>query len=298
MLMLACLVLLSVPAAHAQARLTGGLRTSAGGRLVESAVSSAIVLVTHSYCLKDNNTGALYGLQGAPEFGTGYGLGIKVKGGIILPDAVVRPWDFNSKFAKYKNDYTPVSYITQCAAPGQPEPVDSLTINLKRAIALVDSAAYSVPSPTFGDNALALYTGEEDMEGWVVWFTFEGDTTDLTTSKLRLFLFTQKVESPERGKGYAPVAPDTQNTIMGGMFVVPVVTAIGTLEFRLAGLLTRHENEWTLSCPFIGNTNASLGEEPNQPGSADEDVDDSQNDGGKDELTPIGTKDSKKKKKK
>lgn len=292
LLLLVCCALLATPAADAQGILPSGLRNSAGARLVESAVADAIVVVTHSYRLRDNTTGALYGLQGAPEFATGRGLGIKVRGGIILPGTVVRPWDYNSKFAKYKDDYTPVSYITQCTAPGQPDAGDSLTLDITRAVALVDSSAYRVPSPTFGENALAIHTGEEDLDGWVVWFTFEGDTASLAECKMQLYPFTQRVEAPKRGEGYAPTLPETGNTILGGMFVVPVTTSVGTLEFRLAGLVTRHEGEWILSCPFVGRSEASLNEIPDGSTQTDETPG---TDGG-DELTPIEGKQGKKSK--
>ena len=82
---------------------------------------------------------------------------------------------------------------------------------------------------------------------------------------------------------------------MGGIYVVPVYTKIGVIEFRLCGIVSLVDDGWKIYCPFVG----MKGEEASDEAPGDTEV-------GSDEpseLTPVKdmgkekAKDKKKKKK-
>ena len=46
------------------------------------------------------------------------------------------------------------------------------------------------------------------------------------------------------------VSPKTDNDIIGGLFVAPDYSRIGSVDFHLIGIIKMKNNKWELTCPF------------------------------------------------
>ena len=114
---------------------------STGQTMVENAVKPALVIVHSSFQIKDNKTGVLYGLNGKKEFGEYVSFGIMTKEGMVLNEDALFPWNYNEKFSKYRNEYSPILSAIQYFNIGATLH-DSLDIDLDKNVLTRDSSFY------------------------------------------------------------------------------------------------------------------------------------------------------------
>ena len=50
---------------------------------------------------------------------------------------------------------------------------------------------------------------------------------------------------------YEIEAPNTVDTFIGGIYLVPVQTSIGVLSFKLSGIITKEGGVWQIFTPFV-----------------------------------------------
>lgn len=262
-------------------------------QLFEETIRSAFFLSRQSFQVSDKKTGDRYGLNNKDEFGTEITLGVKVRNGYILTDKAIRPWEYNAKFETYKENYNPVPYASEYSEFNSTVKYDALDIAQPNE--LLTESLYFVSSDCLSGKGLAVDCTKGEKEGWLVWIGTDKDDDLNKTANLRLTCYSKTVETDENGNVDVET-PDGQN-ILGGIYVVPVNTAIGILEFRICGVIMENNGKWSIRFPFIGK------EKFLKPAN-DNDKQEEIVDGSKDDLTPIddiyspkSSKDKKSKKK-
>jgi len=250
--------------------------TFLGNNLFVDAIRPAFFLSRQSFQLSDKKTGDRYGLNNNDEFGTEITLGVKVKGGYVLTDKAVRPWNYNAKFKTYKEGYDPVLYSSEYSEFGGSAKFD--TLNIAQPNELLSESLYLISSDCLFNKGLTVDCTKGKKEGWVVWACVDKDDDLSKTANLRLTCYSMAVEASEGGS-IDVETPDNQR-ILGGVYVSPVNADIGVLEFRLSGVMIEKDDKWSIHFPFIGK------EKLLKPAQG-EDKKATEVDKGKDSLTPI-----------
>lgn len=265
---------------------------STGQTMVENAVKPSLIIVRSSFQVKSNETGVLYGLNGKNEFGEQVSYGIMTKEGVVLSDQAVRPWNYDEIYSRYKKDYSPVLSVIRYFNIGDTVVEYDTHTTMKDMTALNDSAFYFCKSNTSNGEGLAVDNNIGDKQGWLLWITIPKDESTGIASDPTIVVQQKEIKITKENDVFEVVSPNTDHSIMGGLFVVSNYERIGTVEFRLAGILKTGDGGWELCCPFYNTekvnnveakdnaTEAEVGESP-----------------GTEDLTPINGKPSTGKKK-
>lgn len=260
--------------ANSYAQLT--TRKSAAIQWIEETTKSAFFLSRQSFQVSDKKTGELYGLNNNNEFGTEITLGVKVRNGYLLTDKAICPWEYNAKFETYKENYTPVPYASEYSEFDSTVKYD--TLDIAHPNELLTKSIYFVSSAGLSGKGLVVDCTKGKKEGWVVWIGTDKDDDLNRKANLRLTCYSEPVEASEDVSVDVEV-PDNQN-ILGGIYVAPINTAIGVLEFRICGVIGEKDGKWSIRFPFIGKEKW-LKPTPNK------DKQEVKTDGGNDDLTPV-----------
>lgn len=220
---------------------------------VEKGIENGAFIISHSYQLCDTANSQRFGRYGNPEFGSNYSIAIKVKGGYVIPKAVLTPWLFDNNFSRYQDNYKPVSYKV-----GYRNLSDSVKKELYNdgfpGVQNLNGAEYCLVKDTssfHGDGFMPDVEGGA-KEGWCVWYVAASSTESfdslglITTMTLR-----HDMEITPDVNHYEIEAPNTVDTFIGGIYLVPVQTSIGVLSFKLSGIITKEGGVWQIFTPFV-----------------------------------------------
>ena len=268
---------------------------SVGQQYAETVAKSGLFISKQSFRISNKSSGKVFGYDGKTYFGIQYSLGIKVKEGIILTDKVVRPWEYDSNFDQYKEEYNPILYKSEFSNIGDEIASDSLFYNVEEKVVLIENEAYMFPSTTFNGEGLSIDNTKGEKEGWVVWVMTDEDAEINQSSNIYLTAYSKAIQASSKSEPIDLEAPSTSNKILGGLYIVPYFTEIGIIEFRVSGILIENDSKWRIYTPFIGmeaSTNSEKPEKETPQSVSDEDNKDSTG------LTPVDEKPSKKKSKK
>lgn len=220
-------------------------------RLLESAISSSFFLSRQSFQVSDKKTGERYGLNNKNVFGTEFSLGIKVKNGYILTEKAIHPWKYNKKFETYKDNYDPVMYMSEYSEFAENTKYETLEILESKVNELLPSSLYFVAADCFLGKGLAVDYTEGKKDGWVVWACVDKDADLNRSAKLKIISYSKTVDSNVNDSSNVDT-PDEQE-VLGGIFVIPVNSEIGVIEFRISGIMVENNGKWNIGFPFIGN---------------------------------------------
>lgn len=225
---------------------------SSNQQLIEDVVKSGLFISKQSFQICDRETGELFGLNGRKEFGVQYTIGIKIPNGFVLTDKAVRPWLYNNKFGKYKQKYDPVFYQATFSEMTEKAKYDSLDYTVAKLDALVDTTIYKFSSGTFDNNGFVLdgTTGKKD--GWIVWITAKREHNFEESANLNYTIYRKTITIGADKQSFDISNPNLEQNILGGIYVVPVYTKIGVIEFRLCGIVSFGNDGWKIYCPFVG----------------------------------------------
>ncbi len=266
---LSVLLLLALAAPSAGQRVV----KSAEQRQVEAVVRGGLFCARQGFQLRAREGGGLFGRDGREEFGAGYALGVRVAGGYCLAAPAVRPWDFDAEAEGYAADYEPVAAAAAFApltaalefSPARPDGAGRQP--------LCGDALYHYPAAVSPDSAFPAdpYYGEK--QGWLVWAVTEGRPGPGVAADFVAYRHALRLSPDTAAFALRPPALVGGRQVLGGVFVVPVVARVGTVEFRLCGIVVPVPGGgWSLCCPFAAE------DPPGAPASG--------------ALTPVGGKDS------
>lgn len=214
---------------------------------IEKAVTPALFIFNQSYQIRDKKTGELYGRYGHQEFGGLSSLGIQISQGIILTDKALTPWIYDQNFKKYKDKYEPVLFKSTYKR------LDSTTetpleLSNVSEITLQDSILHEFSLTEFHNEGLVIDTVAGRKEGWVVIIT--NDSIRNNSARYSCQIIKKEFEiKPEVSKFEVDVL-HSSNSVVGGLYLVPSVSKMGVLEFRLGGVLVNKNTKWEIICPF------------------------------------------------
>lgn len=229
------------------------MRLNLSNALVEQAVEDGCFFLSHSYQLCDTMTMQKFGRYGSDIFGNKTGLAIKIKGGYLIPNTVVSPWDFDENYNKYKRKYAPVSYQIKLKSFSDSTAVSVYdgVMPTYQALAGTDFC-FVADSTTFDGEGFSLCNTEGEKNGWCIWYISDKVTDSLdslvTISTISV-KFDLTVKSDENT--YEISAPKTGGKLIGGIFVVPMKSSIGCLTFELVGIISNTDSKWNIVTPFF-----------------------------------------------
>lgn len=229
------------------------MRLNLSNALVEQAVEDGCFFLSHSYQLCDTMTMQKFGRYGSDIFGNKTGLAIKIKGGYLIPNTVVSPWDFDENYNKYKGKYTPVSYQIKSKSFS-----DSTAVNIYDGVMPTSQAlagtdfCFVTDSTTFDGEGFSPCNTEGEKNGWCIWYASD-KVADNIDSLVTISNISVKYDLTVKSNNnkYEISAPKTDKELIGGIFVVPVKSSIGCLYFEVVGILSNIESKWNIVTPFL-----------------------------------------------
>lgn len=228
--------------------------------LVTKIAKDGAFVLSQSYQLEDS-VGKFFGLSGNKEFGTETTLALKVKNGYLLYDIARVPWDYNPRFAKLKKRYNPVLFPSQYSDLNREARYDSIYFNSNELVTIYPEQIYGMKSDTFFNDGFSVSHHVGETDGYVIWYVLPHEIDINASSDLDIIPIEQKIEIVEdRSREYTIPLPQANGTLMGGMYVVPEISGVGRLDFKINGIIIGAEDEWKLVCPFTENDNIFLTE--------------------------------------
>lgn len=295
------IILLSTCANYSVAQLLGSIKVqpsdmmelsnmkdSAASKIIEKTVRPGLFIVKRSFQLQDRKSKELFGLNGRPEFGIEYSVGIKTPHGFCVTNQALKPWIYNNSFKKYEGKYLPVISKSEYVELNKDSSFVEIDELENEKYILCDSSIYQYESGLFQGQSFKIDTIEGKKKGWLILLT-HSTNTDISDLSNLSFLCQEKeflVNNTTCNDSLGRIPSD--GIILGGVFVIPVFKGIGKLELHLCGILSKTDNHWKVHFPF-------LKKEDNNNLSEVEEITESKEE--KDELTPVEKKSKSKKRK-
>lgn len=256
--------------------------------ILKEAIKSGVFISRQSFQIRDRISGKLYGLNGKNEFGIEYSIGIKVPDGFLLTDKAVRPWLYNSMYGKYKGKYDPVFLQPKFSEIGDSLKYDTLDYELSKQESVIDTAVYRFFSQNFKGDGFVLDTTNGKKKGWLIWITSQQNIDYEKSAKFDYIIERKEIFINKDHQSFEVESPQTEQNVLCGIYVVPVYTKIGVIEFRLCGIVVPEIDTWKIGCPFV-ESKEDTESTPNDSRTQVEQPD---------ELTPIENSDAEKVKEK
>lgn len=240
--------------------------------MISRIAKDGAFIFSQSYQLEDS-VGKFFGLSGNKEFGSENTLAFKVKNGYLIYDIVRVPWDYNPRFAKFKNRYTPVLFPSQYSELNTEARYDSISFKNEELVTIYPEQLYGMKSDIFFNDGFSVAHRVGNSDGFVVWYILPSDMDMNATTNLDIVVVPEKIEiTDDRSKEYPVSYPQVDGTIMGGIYIVPEISSVGRLDFIINGILIGSQDDWKLVCPFA-NTDNVFSSTTNIPVKAEEEID-------------------------
>lgn len=219
-------------------------------QLIEEAVRDGLFLLRQDYQLKDTVSGKYYG-RGGDVFGSVYALGVKLRGGYCLADRGVHPWEYDANFNEYRSVYVPVMYKIYRREMAGATMTECPAWEGKQVRELVSGKFSFIEDSLFRNEGFETDLTAGKKAGWFVWVV-SGKTLEEATpgTEVSYTIYRKELDIRENVGEYAIDAPSTNQKVWGGIYVVPVRTAVGQITFRLIGVMDKQENQWIMFTPF------------------------------------------------
>ena len=132
----------------------------------------------------------------------------------------------------------------------------------------MEDKLYTVTNNRFDYKGLTIKSLSDKNEGWVVWAVKEKSDNKDGNEKFNYLVYRHELNF-EKGKTMYDVNdPKTDNPVVGGVYVLPEVTSIGVISFRLLGVLHSVNNKWKI-IPIVNDIKRSTAPKADQPPSDD-----------------------------
>ncbi|MDR2130911.1 MAG: hypothetical protein LBP56_07095 [Odoribacteraceae bacterium] len=224
-----------------------GLQLTSNQQLIEEAVKEGILLVRQSYQIKDTSTRppTYYRWGNRPHMGSLSTMGIKSVNGIYARLSMATPWNVDPRYEQYRSvtNYVPVISGTEYRTKDSTR-FTALSSPLSTYSVTPDSLFVCFPDNLSGSRGFPVDTMTGNKAGWLVWLISEGAQPSIDTCPLSLLIYRHELLFEAGNDRYEIRTPATTKEIIGGVYLVPTVTAVGQLTFHLAGLTAKIEEKW------------------------------------------------------
>ena len=224
---------------------------STGQIITENAIIGSPVILKQSYQVKNKKTGKVYGRDGRKDFGHYYSIGVKTATGLVLTDAALKPWLYDSAFKKVEQDYDPVISLTEVLEIGNKERQEFYQCPLQ--MGRQQPEGMWIANENAADpNAMEIDKEAGSKDGWLLWFVSKKSLDDVSEFSIDIQSISKKIEV-NNGNGDMEVeAPNENDLILGGIYVCPAFLGGGHIAYRLVGLTFKDDKQWKLRTPFVG----------------------------------------------
>lgn len=232
--------------------------------ILKKMIKSGLFISKQSFQIYDKENDNLFGLNGKKEFGIQYSVGVKIPDGLLLTDRAVRPWLYDPKYEKYKEKYEPVFFQAMYAEIGDKLHYRTLKYKLSEQQVLLSGGLYRFFSTCFDGKGFVLEKTEGAKSGWLVWITCKKNADLDHSTGLDYIIHKKEVIVDKRKCTFSIEGPETADNVLLGIYIVPVCSQIGVLEFRLCGIVVPDDKAWKLCCPFAEENNCEKVESKSQ----------------------------------
>lgn len=220
-------------------------------QILEDALKGAFVTVIQSYELCDTTTNERFGREGKSYFSQIPFLGIKTTKGLILEKEVITPWQLDDDFSKYEDEYLPILTETTFGA----RPSDSFMTSTLPSLINSENTKPLKNFICFRDSINQTFGLEVDSlsglkNGWIIWVSLSKDTQN---DSIKLNPIRKDIEISDDGIPIKIDNPSGEDTIMGGIYIVPKQTKIGQISLFISGILSYSDDEWLINFPFVSS---------------------------------------------
>lgn len=219
-------------------------------QILEDAIKGSFIKVIQSYELCDTTSNERFGREGNSYFSQIPYLGIETSNGLILPAEALTPWSKDEDFIKYEGKYKPLLTETNfqaldLLAPSR-ENVPSLidtnnTINMNGYVCFNDSLTDNI--------GLMVDSIPGQKNGWLIWAT--SPKTFNQSDSIKVISIRRDINISDNASPITIEKPNTEDEIIGGIYIVPVHSKIGQINLYISGILNFNGNEWEIFFPFI-----------------------------------------------
>lgn len=223
---------------------------SMGQIITEKAVEECFVVVKQSYQLKDKKTGKTFGKNGRSDFGHSYSLGVKTCMGLVITDDVLKPWTIDKDFKKVGDAYEPIISLTEVRPLVGKEKLSYVQCPLHIGSNQPDGL-WIASTGNNEPNSMEIDSSSGKKEGWIVWLTAKQSLEDNPDASFTLQTLSKEVEVNEN-KDLEIESFNSNDYILGGVYVCPVYSGGGHVSFQLVGVMIKENDKWKLRTSFIG----------------------------------------------
>lgn len=225
-----------------------GTLTSANQQLIEDAVKSGIFIVHRSYRLQDTTvaTPTFFGWQNRNYFGETYSLGIKVKEGYYFTDKAVRPWKYDSKFEEHADSkkFAPVLSASEYRMLGDTSYNVLPNGNILTMEISTDRVYLTQDTALFHQKGFSVDERDGIKKGWLAWLVTDQLMEEENLQTPSFVIYRSELTFEQGKEKYEIRDPATNKHILGGFYILPEITDIGQISFRLAGLAHHEDGKW------------------------------------------------------
>lgn len=210
--------------------------------IVEQAVKDGIIIINQSYNLK-NDENKYFGRNDDSDFGNSISLGLLYNGDVILNDMAMNPQNYDSLYlTKYKNKYDAVNSETKYRTLNDKK-YKTLKIQKSQLKTLEKGCLYQYTGSDFNDKGFVIDDKDGIKDGWLVWVmaNINDDVDDIKIVPVRA-----EFDFDQENTLYEVKQIETDKTILGGFFVKQVVSGVGKITFKLAGVLVSEGDKWSV----------------------------------------------------
>ena len=214
-------------------------------QMIENTVVDGFFMVRQEYQLEDTLTGKKYSLDNRPYFGCAESLMILTETGYYTRQQVLQPWAADANYKKYNESGTYRPVLSRTMIRTVRDSVWRITTLLApiSTTPLKDST-WVMAQDTLSRNGFSQIGSEGEQEGWLVWLTStKEDDCDFIIYRQKFNVEGQMSVSP----------PATGNKFYGSVFLIPDYDKIGTIRFRIAGIVLPCKESWELYPVILSN---------------------------------------------
>ena len=223
---------------------------STGQAMVEKAVEESFVVVKQSYQLKDKKTGKIFGKNGRSDFGHSYSLGVKTCMGLVITDDALKPWNTDKDFKKVGDSYEPIISLTEARPLVGKEKLSYVQCPLHIGSTQPDGL-WIADTGKNEPNSMEIDNSSGKKEGWIVWLTAKQSLEDNPDVSFTLQTLSKEIEVNEN-KDLEIDSFNSNDYILGGVYVCPVYSGGGHVSFQLVGMTIKDGDKWKLRTSFVG----------------------------------------------
>lgn len=246
------IILLLASFHSAAAQISQSLLNSPNQQLVETAVEDAFIILQQDYQLLDTATNTRYGWNHQELFNSIYSVGIRVEEGYVVNDRFMAPWKYDTRYINLNNTaYRPIISNTQYRTLYDTT-MTCVQYDEQACLPIKENLLYRTDRIVNECRGLTIDTLHGTKEGWLVWLV-ASDSTLTSDSEPSIVTYRYKLTTDSAVTDYPLPRPAVSGHILSGIYVVPVNSAIGVLDFRMIGAAYRSGDKW-----YIARVSAKL----------------------------------------